>query len=342
MSNPVLAVATRGGATESEHRGAVAVLDPAGKVVLALGDIDRAVFPRSAVKGLQAIPLIESGAADRYRLTDAEIALACASHNGEPQHVATAESMLRKAGRDLHSLECGAQLPMRADAYVPLVREGRKPTALHNNCSGKHAGFVCTACAEGVDPAGYVKASHPTMREVTAVLAQTTGERLDEASAGTDGCSIPTFAIPLRALALAFARFGTGQGLGPERAKAAARIRAAVAASPFHVAGTDRFDTIAMQALGARAFLKTGAEGVYCAALPELGFGVALKCDDGATRASQAMMGAVLTRLLSMSDAESAAIAPLRDQRLTNWNGIHVGDVRPAGPLATGSYSPPA
>jgi len=341
MSNPILAEATRGGVAESRHRGAVAVVDADGHAMLTLGDIDKPIFPRSAIKGLQALPLIESGAADRYALTDAEIALACASHNGEPEHVATAEGMLRKAGLDAHALECGAQMPMRAGAGHPLIKAGLPPTALHNNCSGKHAGFVCTACAEGVDPRGYVKPDHPTMRAVTAAVETMTGHKLGEADSGVDGCSIPAFAIPLRALALGFARFGTGHGLEPRRAAAAARIRAAVAVSPFHVAGSGRFDTIAMEALRLRAFLKVGAEGVYCAALPELGLGIALKCDDGATRAAEVMMAALLMRLLPLSDAEEAALSPLREQRLTNWNGLHVGDVRPAGHLSE-SGSPPA
>jgi L-asparaginase II len=334
MSNPVLVEATRGGIVESLHTGAVAVLDADGGVLLSLGGIDRPVFPRSAVKGLQALPLIESGAAERFGLTDQEIALACASHNGEPAHVAAAESMLRKAGRDVAALECGAQMPLRGGAQIPLYKNDLKPTALHNNCSGKHAGFVCVACATGENPKGYVAAGHPTMAMVTEAVADMTGAPLAASACGVDGCSIPTFAIPLRALAHAFARFGSGHGLGPVRAKAAARIRAAVAAAPYFVAGTDRFDTVAMEALGARAFLKTGAEGVYCASFPELGIGVALKCDDGATRAAEAMMGAIITRFLPLSDAEAAAVGKLARPALRNWNGIHVGDIRPAGPLA--------
>jgi L-asparaginase II len=333
MTNPVLVEVTRSGVAESRHRGAVAVLDADGGVALSIGDIDQPIFPRSAIKGLQAIPLIESGAADRYGLTDAEIALACASHNGEERHVATSAAMLAKAGRDVWALECGAQMPLRGGAQIPLYKAGLKPSALHNNCSGKHAGFVCVACATGEDPKGYVKADHPTMRMVTAAVADMTGAKLGDAARGVDGCSIPTFAVPLRALALAFARFGSGYGVGHERAKAVARIRAAVAAEPYYVAGTDRFDTKAMQALRARAFLKVGAEGVYCASLPELGFGVALKCDDGTTRAAEVMMGAVIERFLRLSTAEAAIIGPLTRQPLRNWNGIHVGDVRPVGEI---------
>ena len=334
MTNPVLVEVTRGGVVESAHAGAIAVLDADGAVVLALGDIDRPIFPRSAIKALQALPLIESGAADQYALTAAEIALACASHNGEEAHVATAAAMLAKAGRDVAALECGAQMPMRGGAQAPLFRSGAKPTALHNNCSGKHAGFVCTACATGQDPAGYIRPDHPTMRLVTAAIEDVCAHHLAAAPRGTDGCSIPTFAIPLRALAHGFARYGTGTGLAPACAQAARRIMAAVAEAPFFVAGTERFDTTAMQALGPRAFMKVGAEGVYCAALPELGLGIALKCDDGATRAAEVMLAAILRRFLPMSAAQEQAMQPLMAPRLTNWNGIHVGDMRPAGALA--------
>jgi L-asparaginase II len=334
MTNPVLVEVTRGGIVESIHRGAVAVVDADGDLVLEIGDTARPIFPRSAIKGLQAIPLIESGAAERFGLTNAEIALACASHNGEEAHAALAASMLAKAGLDHTSLECGAHWPMRAGTQQDLARRQGMPSALHNNCSGKHAGFVCTACATDEDPAGYVRDNHPVMREVTAAVEAMTGTRLFEyAACGTDGCSIPAYALPLRALALGFARFGTGHGLGPERQRATQRIRDAVAAEPFSVAGTDRFDTLLMETFRARTFVKVGAEGVYCASFPELGYGIALKCDDGTTRAAEVMMAALVKRFLALNDSENAALLPLLHQRLTNWNGIHVGDVMPAGAL---------
>ncbi len=182
--DPVLVDVTRGALVESRHRGAVAVMDDDGGVVFQAGDIDAAVFPRSAVKALQALPLVESGAADRLGLTDAEIALACASHNGEPAHVATAEAMLRKAGRDAACLECGAHWPSLQAATLALAGSGGTATALHNNCSGKHAGFICLACDRGDEPAGYVGAEHPTMRQVTAALAEMTGTVLDARNRG--------------------------------------------------------------------------------------------------------------------------------------------------------------
>lgn len=333
MDNPVLVEVVRGNLVESRHRGALVVVDGDGGVVLALGDVERPVFARSAVKGLQAIPLIESGAADRFGLTAAEIALACASHSGEPEHAATAASMLRKAGRDAACLECGSHWPMGEHAARALAAEGGKPSPLHNNCSGKHAGFVCVACAMEQEPAGYVTQDHAVQVEVRSVLEAMTGAVHGAENRGVDGCSIPAYAVPLRALALGFARFGTGQGLAPVRASATRRIREAVAANPFMVAGTRRFDTVAMEALRERAFIKTGAEGVYCGTIPDQGVGIALKIDDGAGRAAEVVMAALLNRFLTLDNASQAALAPLQRPVLKNWNGIHVGELRPASAL---------
>jgi L-asparaginase II len=330
MADPVLVHVTRGGQTESLHRGAVAVVDGDGETVFSIGEIDAPVFPRSAIKAFQALPLIESGAADRYGLSDAEIALSVASHSGEPLHTETSLSMLRKAGRDASCLECGAHWPMGDKAARALAATGAQPTALHNNCSGKHAGFICLACGLDKDPAGYVLPDHRVQREIVAAMSEMTGAAHMPENRGIDGCSIPTYAIPLRKLAHGFARFASGVGVGPERMKAIARIRKAVAAHPFMVAGTARFDTRAMQILGARAFTKTGAEGVFCAAFPELGLGVALKCDDGGTRAAEVVMAAIIARFLPLSETEATAMASLREPVLTNWNGVEVGRIKAA------------
>ncbi|MBH9551894.1 asparaginase [Inhella gelatinilytica] len=336
MNNPILVQAWRGGAVESFHRGAVAVVDARGAVRLSLGDVDRPIFPRSAVKALQALPLVSSGAAERWGLTDAELAQACASHSGEPLHVATSAAMLAKAGLTPDALECGTHWPSLDTATRALAASGQSPNALHNNCSGKHAGFCCLgawmARVQGQEAAGflrgYIEPEHPVMREITAALETATGTRLADAPRGTDGCSIPTFGIPLRALAQAFARFGTGQGLSPEHARAAQRLRQAVAAAPFHVAGTGRFDTRVMERLGERLFCKVGAEGVYCAALPELGLGVAIKMDDGNTaRAVEVAMAAVARALLPLDDADHAFLDGLASVTLKNWNGREVGQL---------------
>ncbi len=337
--NPLLIEVLRGGTVESRHAGALAIVDAAGAVHTSLGDIDRPVFPRSAVKLLQALPLVASGAAEAYRLSDAELALACASHSGEPEHVATAAGVLAKLGLDAGALECGTQWPSREPVLRGMLARGEVASPLHNNCSGKHAGFLCFACLmarqAGAEPAefahGYVAPGHPVMREVAAALSATTGVDVEQAPRGTDGCSIPTYALPLRALALAFARCGTGHGLSDGHARAARRLRQAVAAAPFMVGGTDRFDTRIMQAWGERLFCKVGAEGVYCAALPELGLGVALKVDDGAVRAAEAAMATVAAALLKTEDELLRGYSHLV---LCNWRGTEVGALRPAEALA--------
>jgi L-asparaginase II len=334
MSNPVLVEVLRGGVVESRHCGSVVVCDADGGVVLQIGDVARPVFPRSAVKAIQALPLLESGAADAYGFGDKEIALACASHSGEAAHADLASAMLNKAGMDLKALECGAHWPIGQEATVGLARKGGEPTALHNNCSGKHSGFVCTCVHEGVDAAGYVGRGHKSQQWVREAMENVTGAAHGEDVCGTDGCSIPTYAVPLRSLALGFARMATGTGFGPERVKAAKRIFTACMNEPFLVAGTGRADTKLMEVGQGRIFTKTGAEGVFCAALPELGLGIALKCDDGTTRAAEVMVAAVLADLLR-DDAElSTKLGDLARPKLTNWNGIDVGSLRPAGELA--------
>jgi L-asparaginase II len=328
MTDPALVEVMRGTLVESRHRGAVAVADAAGGSVLAIGDVAAPVFPRSAVKALQALALVETGAADRYGLGDEELALACASHSGEPGHVAVVARMLAKAGLDASALRCGTHWPLDQAAAAALARTDGGPSALHNNCSGKHAGFLCAACAMGVDPADYWRPQHPVQRLVRATLQDLSGAPLSEEQRAVDGCSVPTWAIPLQGLAVAFAKFATGTGLAAGRAQATARLRAACAEKPWHVAGTGRFCTEIMQRFGPRVFVKTGAEGVYCGALPEQGLGIAIKCDDGAGRAAQAIMAAVIARFLPLDDDERAALKRFEHPTLRNWNGIEVGALR--------------
>jgi L-asparaginase II len=241
--------------------------------------------------------------------------------------------MLGKAGLSEAALACGAHWPLGVEAARALAREGGAPSQLHNNCSGKHAGFLCLACARNLAVEGYEGAGHGVQQEVKAALEDVCGEPLDEARRGLDGCSIPTYAISLTGLALGFARMATGRGFPPARAAAARRLFSAIAAHPFHVAGTGRFDTEAMTLLQGRAITKTGAEGVFCAALPELGLGLAVKADDGATRAAEVMIATLIDRFLRLDGATGAAFSRFRRPRLTNWRGAGVGDARPAGPL---------
>ncbi len=334
MANPVLVEVTRGNRVESRHRGAIAVVDADGNPVKAIGDIDMPVFPRSAIKALQALPLVESGAADKYRFEDNELALACSSHSGEAGHIAAVNAMLGKIGLDEGALECGCQRPMNENASLALAEQQQKPLASHNNCSGKHAGFLCLACHMGVDHKGYVHRDHAVQREVRGVLENLMGAAHAEDHCGTDGCSIPTYAVPLRSIALGFARFAGRTAMGPNRAKAAERIYNACVTNPWYVAGTDRACTRIMEAGKGRVLAKNGAEGVFCAAIPELGLGVAIKCDDGTTRAAETIAATVISSLLPKGDEQGNAIRDIGRQKVENWNDIKVGDVRPAGALS--------
>ncbi|TKB17515.1 MAG: asparaginase [Mesorhizobium sp.] len=334
MSNPVLVEVLRGAVVESAHRGAVSVFDADGKAVLEIGDTARPVFPRSAVKAIQALPLVESGAADAYGFGDRELAMACASHSGEPAHVELAAAMLAKAGLDKTALECGAHWPSNHDATIALARIGSVPNALHNNCSGKHAGFLCTCVHSGIAHGGYVKAGHALQEMVRDAMQSVTGAAHEVGHSATDGCSIPTYAVPLKSFALGFARMATGRVFAPERAKAAKRLLSACMAEPFLVAGTGKADLALMRAAPGRIFVKTGAEGVYCAALPEFGLGIALKCDDGASRGAEVMIASVLAKLLRDDEALVAKLTELAHPAIESRVGAKVGSLRPTAALS--------
>ncbi|MBZ0217459.1 MAG: asparaginase [Fimbriimonadaceae bacterium] len=328
MRNPILVEVTRGGHVESVHCGAVAIFRANGDRIFELGNIDAAVFPRSAIKLIQALPLVESGAADAFDFSAPELALACASHNGEKRHVETVSAMLQAAGLREEALECGIQWPALLDDQAMLIRANHEPGAIHNNCSGKHAGMLAFASHMKIDPAGYVNRDHKVQKAVAQAIEEMTGAPLETAPCGIDGCSIPTFAVPLKNMARAYAQIAAGEGLGAARADACKRLMDACTSEPFMVAGTDRFCTDIMVALKGQAMVKTGAEGVFCAAFPELGLGVALKCDDGATRASENMMANIIAALLP--EMPVPAVAERVAVRLTNRRGINVGSVRPS------------
>ena len=321
MANPVIAEVTRGGIVESRHTGAYAVMGLDGKLIASAGDIDQPVFPRSAIKAFQCLPVIESGAASRFGFTGEEVALACASHGGEAGHVNAARSMLEKAGNSEDHFECGAHWPLVSRARDELVRQGLVPRAIHNNCSGKHAGMLALARQLGAEPSGYASPAHPVQRAIAKTIGKICDCDPGDAPCGVDGCSVPTWAMPLRNLALGFARF-----TAPENT-AARHIIEAVRAHPFMVAGTGRFDTIVMGEVP-EVFIKTGAEGVYCGCVPETGIGIALKCDDGAKRAASALMALLLAHHGSLPEPSRQTLMKHTRGEMRNWRKIHVGDIR--------------
>ena len=233
--------------------------------------------------------------------------------------------MLARAGRNENDLECGGHWSSRQAVQIEQARlYADTPGAICNNCSGKHSGFICTAAHLDIDPSGYIKPDHEIMSGVRDALEDVTGAAHAADQCGTDGCSIPTYAIPLTDMAHGFAKMATGNGLKPERAKAGIRLLNACMAAPFYMAGTDRFCTRLMELGEGRLFAKTGAEGVFCGAIPELGVGIALKCDDGGTRASEAMMAAVMAQLIPKDDQLSEALNAMANIELKNWNEIQL------------------
>jgi len=330
--NPVLVELTRGTRVESAHRGSIAVCDAKGNVYASWGDIEAAVYPRSAFKSLQALALVETGGADAFRVSPEELALACASHSGEPMHVERVERWLTRIDCKEGDLACGPHLPIYEPAAHAMIREGQKPCRVHNNCSGKHTGFLTLARHLGVSTANYERTDHPVQNLVRMTIGEICDVPPNAMPVGIDGCAAPNYAIPLRHLAQGMARLGDTNSLGDKRAKAARRLTAAWREYPELVSGTGRACTDLIRGSKGRTVVKTGAEGVFCAVLPERGLGVALKIDDGATRAAETAMARVLV-LLDAADETSDLILKHLNPRVRNWRGDDVGERRTSAAL---------
>ena len=330
QANPVLVEVTRGATVESRHRGAAVIVDSEGHRLAAWGDIDRAVFPRSSVKPLQALPLLESGAAARFRVSDRELALACGSHGGEPEHVATAGEWLARLGRTDADLVCGPQPPINEAAAAALVRADRQPSRLHNNCSGKHLGFLTLAMHVGAPLQAYGHPDHPVQRLVRRVLSEMGGTALTSAPVAGDGCGVPVIGMPLAAIARGFARLARPAELPVERADAVRRVVSAMTAHPHLVGGTDRFDTLVLASGNGAVVVKGGAEGVCAASILRPAMGVALKIDDGAKRAAETAMAALLALYCNGDGPLGETITAFRQRPVLDTRGLPVGVVRPA------------
>jgi len=331
MSNPVLVNTLRGEIIENRHRGAIAVCDPHGRLVHGWGDVDALVYPRSAIKALQALPLVESGAADHFDLSSAELALACSSHSGEPRHTTTVHDWLTRLELDEEALECGPHAPSNAKAATALILDHVEPGRIHNNCSGKHTGMLTTACFHGEETHGYIEREHPTQQRWMHTLGEMVDLDMGRLPWSRDGCGIPVIAMPLKSMATAFARIAVPDDLPPSRANAIDRITASIAANPFMVAGTGRLCTEIMELTGRRVLVKTGADGVYTAALQDKNLGVALKIDDGMREAAEVAILAVLTKLDSMHTDELEALAQRCRMPITNTRGVLTGYRESAG-----------
>jgi len=327
--NPIEIDVWRGNLIESRHRVHGAVVDAHGGVVLAWGDYEAPIYGRSAIKPLLALLLVESGAAERYQLTDREVALACASHSGEPGHVDAVTAWLGRVGLGVDDLECGPQAPSHEPSMRAMYEAKQVPTRANNNCSGKHSGFLTAAQHLGFPTKGYIQYEHPVQQRLVGVLEQMSGANLTGVPRGVDGCGIPTIAFPIGNHAFAMAQLADPHHLPDARAAAAHRILAAMCAEPWYVAGTGRFCTKVMEAAGAKAAIKGGAEGVYMGALPEHGLGICLKVADGAGRASEVAMGAVLRHLGVIDAAAEAKLHETLEPPIRNWAGTVTGRIAP-------------
>ncbi|MZR29116.1 asparaginase [Sneathiella litorea] len=326
-SLPFTVAVSRGSMVESHHLVAAAICDSTGRILQSWGNVESPVYLRSAIKPLQALPLVESGAADAFDVTEKELSLACASHNGEPIHVEAVTNWLNRIGLGIEALECGCHWPTYDPAARALAVSGQEPSAAHNNCSGKHSGFLCTAVHLKETTTGYIHREHAVQQRIVKVLEDFTDLDLSNAPVGIDGCSIPTIAIPLQNAALAFARFADPSTLTVARATACKRLQKAISKYPEMIAGSDRLCTALNGAAEGRVVAKVGAEGVYLAALPESGIGVAIKALDGTTRAAEVALGAILEDLGILDEHVHRAIDPYVRPILRNRNDIVVGEI---------------
>ena len=330
--NPVLVELTRGGIVESVHRGAIAICDASGRSVARWGAIENPVYPRSAFKALQALALVESGGAAAFGVSDEELALSCASHSGEAMHTERVAAWLQRINCKDDDLACGPHAPLHESTARAMIREGKSHCRVHNNCSGKHTGFLTLARHLGVSIEGYEAPQHPVQVLVRATIAEICDLDPDELPVGIDGCAAPNYAIPLHNLATGMARMGDTGGLTSKRASAATRLLKAWKQFPRLVSGTGRACADFIEGTIGNTVVKTGAEAVFMAVVPEKGLGIALKIDDGGTRAAETAMAKVLC-LLGVADPSDNRIARHLNPPIRNWRGDVVGERRAANEM---------
>ena len=334
LAEPLVEV-KRGAITESRHRGHIVVVEPDGNIVASLGAPENVTYLRSAAKPFQAVPLLVSGAADRFGFTDREVALACGSHNGESIHTELVASMLRKIGLGPEALHCGAHEPYGVEAALELRTRGEQPNALHNNCSGKHAGMLAVALHLDAPIENYEKPENPVQKAIADVVSQFSGVPVVDMAVATDGCAVPVFGITVKAMALAYARLVSPPTSFEKKTRdACERIVRVMSAYPELIGGTsERLDTELMRAAPRRLISKVGAEGVYTAGVkpseewPQ-GLGVAIKIEDGDDkRARPTVVIESLRQLGVLRDESLEAVAKYAFFPVKNRRGDVVGEI---------------
>ena len=315
----------RGGVVESQHRVHVAVFHAKQGLVASAGNPAHHSFARSSIKMFQVLPFVDAGGVERFQINGEELALCTASHGGEPMHVAAAQSILDKAGVTDAALACGPHLPMHEPSAHAMIAAGGTPGRLHNNCSGKHAGMIACCVMQQWPLDGYHRPAHPMQQRIRTTLERWMRVNPDEVEQGVDGCGLPTFALALDAVAEGCARFSAAAA---DAQSAPGKIFGAMTAHPEFVAGTDRLDTDLMRTASGRLFAKVGAEGFYCAGVPSMQLGFALKVEDGAKRAGESALLAVLRHFEAITAAELDALKPYANPDVVNTRHETVGSIR--------------
>ena len=316
---------TRGAVDESWHAGAIAIANAEGEIVAHYGDLDFFTFARSSCKPIQAIPVVESGALEAFGLGESHLALMCASHSSEPMHVEKASEILQSIGLGPEHLVCGIHVPHSREAYEEMVRRGEALSAIHNNCSGKHAGMLAYCKATGADPSTYAEIDHPLQQAILRMLSELAGVPREDIRIGVDGCGVPVHAMPLRAWARAFASFIAD---GAPHAAAMQRILAAMGRHPELVGGSrDRFDTDLMRATNGRIVAKGGAEGFLAVIDTGLRLAMVIKVLDGNARAIPPVALKALTDLGAISAAERDLLQAYVEPAVLNTQGREVGRI---------------
>jgi L-asparaginase II len=327
-TDPLVVEVLRGDQPDSIHRVVAAVVDIRGTIIRSWGRPGDPIFPHSALKLIKAIPLLETGASDRFGLTTEEIVLACSSHVGEHDQIEKIANWLRRIGLSEGHLACGAMAPFSSRAVDALRRAGRPCTQLHNNNSGTHAGFLTTALHVGEDISGYVSANHPVQHRVRRTLESMIDMEMSQLPSGTDNCGVPAYAIPIYNLALAMARMAEPAQLNEARRNAISRIFNAIRLHPSLLVGPGRLSTVIVEITDGAVIVKGGSEGIFFASVPFLGLGVALKAEDGSQRAADVALLAVLSHVGAFKPSQTTALADRMQPPRRNPRGEYIGKIR--------------
>lgn len=329
MTAEVLVKVSRGDMVESLHRGHVAVVNSKGELLYSLGNPQKVVYARSSMKPIQAIPIVETGAAEHYNFDHADLSLTCASHNGEDQHTNRVQSILERAELGYSDLQCGTHNPRWQDTYEALIKANGEVTSIYNNCSGKHSGMLATAKHMNESISDYYKLDHPVQQRIMEAISDVTEVPKEDIAIGIDGCGVPVHGIPLHNLALGFAKLANPVQLSAKRQEAIHKITTAMMEAPEMVGGTERFCSDFMRVLDGRMFGKAGAEGVYCIGDIETGIGIAIKIEDGNGRATSPVAVEVLSQLGLLTEQQKGRLAEYHHPTLKNARKEKIGELLP-------------